>query len=134
MNYAASIVQRITPVWNMIHNYTNAMNGRIWIVWDENVYQVEELTQGAQYLHCAVLSRDKKIDCCMTVVHGFNTIEQRRTLWSELRNLTTQCNKPWLVWGDFSALLQSQDRFYGAPVTRAETRDFAERCSRSIIK
>uniref|UniRef100_A0A0V0HKN6 Putative ovule protein n=1 Tax=Solanum chacoense TaxID=4108 RepID=A0A0V0HKN6_SOLCH len=89
MNYAASIVQRITPVWNMIHNYTNTMNGRIWIVWDENVYQVEDLTQGTQYLHCAVLSRDKKIDCCMTVVHGFNTIEQRRTLWSEVRNLTT---------------------------------------------
>lgn len=68
----------------------------------------------------------------MIVVHGFNTIEQRRTLWSELRNLATQCNKPCLVWGDFSTLLQSQNRLYGAPVTRAETRDFAE-CVQDLL-
>ncbi|KAF3675337.1 hypothetical protein FXO37_05924 [Capsicum annuum] len=36
-----------------------------------------------------------------------------------------QTTKPWLIWGDFNALLKSQDRVHGAPVTKAEIQDFA---------
>lgn len=75
------------------------------------------VTQAAQYIHCVVTSRNKRIDCCMNVVYGYNTINQRMTLWADLRLLANQCNKSWLIWGDFNALLTSQDRIYDAPVT-----------------
>ncbi|KAF3662756.1 hypothetical protein FXO38_10995 [Capsicum annuum] len=87
-NKATSIAQSIVPGWNMLHNSSKADNGTIWVLWDDNVYQVEVIAQGAQYLH-------------------------------------SQTTKPWLIWGDFNALLKSQDRVHGAPVTRAEIQDFA---------
>lgn len=83
------------------------------------------LTQGAQYIHCEVASRDRKTACFMTVVYRFNTTDQRKNLWNDLKTLIVQCNKPWLMWGDFNALLYSQDRLYGAQVTSNETKDFA---------
>ncbi|KAK4736882.1 hypothetical protein R3W88_000579 [Solanum pinnatisectum] len=124
MNKVDAISQRIVSGWSLIHNYASALNGRIWIMWDERVFEVNLLAQGAQYVHCKVLSKDKKIDCCMTVVYGYNTTEQRKALWNDIRSLVS--SQPWLVWGDFNALLHNQDRLYGAPVTRAEIKDFAD--------
>ncbi|PHT89687.1 hypothetical protein T459_04800 [Capsicum annuum] len=43
----------------------------------------------------------------------------------DLRTIAAQTTKPWLIWGDFNALLKSQDRVHGAPVTRAEIQEFA---------
>lgn len=33
---------------------------------------------------------------------------------------------PWIIGGDFNAVLQLQDRKHGNPVTKAETRDFSD--------
>ena len=90
-------------------------------MWDERVFEVTLLAQGAQYAHCKVLSRDKEIDCCMTVVYGYNTIEQRKVLWNDIRSMASP--QPWLVWGDFNALLKNQDRLNGDPI---EIKDFAD--------
>lgn len=125
MNKVDVISQRIGFGWSLIHNYASALNGRIWIIWDERVFEVTPLSQGAQYVHSKDLSRDKKIDCCMTVVYGYNTNEQRKVLWNDIRSMASP--QPWLVWGDFNDLLQNQDRLNGAPVTRAEIKDFADR-------
>lgn len=62
----------------MLYNYSNANNGRIWLLWDGNVYQVDAIAQGVQYLHCNVLSGDKKVECCMIMIYGFNTVELRK--------------------------------------------------------
>lgn len=40
--------------------------------------------------------------------------------------LAIQCNKPCIVWGDFNALLQNQDRLNGAAVTNTKNKDFAD--------
>lgn len=40
----------------------------------------------------------------MTVVYGFNTIEQRKALWDGLNGIAQGINSPWLVCGDFNAL------------------------------
>lgn len=61
----------------------------------------------------------------MTAVYGFNTVELRKLLWYEPRFIEAQINTPWLIWVDFNALLQSQNRLNGHAVTRAEISDFA---------
>lgn len=116
----------------MLHNYNNAMNGRIWILWDDNVYKIDQLTQGSQYIHCHVTSRDKKVECYMTVVYGFNTMDLRKSLWAELRIIAGSIDKPWLIWGDFNALLHCQDRLHEHPITRAKIIDF-ENCMQDLF-
>ncbi|KAG5606944.1 hypothetical protein H5410_028436 [Solanum commersonii] len=53
-------------------------------------------------------------------------LEQRKTLWSTLNDLTCNSHLPWIISGDFNAMLHPQDRLFGAPVTPAEIKDFAK--------
>ncbi|WMV30837.1 hypothetical protein MTR67_024222 [Solanum verrucosum] len=53
-------------------------------------------------------------------------LEQRKTLWSTLNDLTCNIHLPWIINGDFNAMLHPQDRLFGAPVTPAEIKDFAK--------
>lgn len=63
----------------------------------------------------------------MTVVYGFNTIEQRKALWDGLNGIAQGINSPWLVCGDFNALQYSDDRLMGTPVSYAEIQGLSER-------
>ena len=67
----------------------------------------------------------------LTVVYGFNTIDQRKNLWQELNMLAQGISQPWLIAGDCNALLSPKDRLAGAPVTMNAIRDFAE-CVKDI--
>lgn len=124
-NKSKTIAQSIVLGWTKHHNYTNAYNGRIWLLWDDHDYQVDIVVQGAQYLHSNILRRDKKVECCMTMMYRFNTIELRKTLWDDLGLIVVHITNTWLIWGDLNALLQCQDRLHGRPVTKAKIQDFA---------
>ncbi|XP_070010525.1 uncharacterized protein [Nicotiana sylvestris] len=65
-------------------------------------------------------------EACLTLVYGFNTIEQRKSLWSNLNDISTQMTKPWIIGGDFNAMLYTQDRMYGNPVAMSEMEDFSD--------
>lgn len=44
-----------------------------------------------------------------TPVYGFNTLEQRKALWTSLADISVYMTKPWIVSGDFNAMLYTQD-------------------------
>ena len=59
-------------------------------------------------------------------MYGLHTIDDRNQLWSDLGRIGIGIgNVPWLISGDFNAILDVQDRINGAPVSWAEIRDFA---------
>lgn len=62
----------------------------------------------------------------LTVVYGFNAIEQRRSLWEEIKCLSQGTSMPWVIGGDFNAVLTPQDRLCGNPISSAEIQDFSE--------
>lgn len=62
-------------------NYQEATNGRIWVSWDPNNYAVQMLRTEAQLIHCHVRSHTCTMNFLLTVVYGYNTIEQRIALW-----------------------------------------------------
>nr|XP_016489638.1 PREDICTED: uncharacterized protein LOC107809505 [Nicotiana tabacum] len=65
-----------------------------------------------------------QIDCLVTIIYGFNTIEQRKGLWKDLKTLAQGITRPWLVIGDFKAMFYSADRDKGNPVQQADIQDF----------
>ena len=77
-------------------------------------------------MHFHISERSKGYQFNLTVVYGFNTIEQRKNLWTDLNLLVQSVTQPWLIIWDFNDLLSSKDRLAGAPVTLKEIRDFAE--------
>ncbi|XP_060190867.1 uncharacterized protein LOC132620191 [Lycium barbarum] len=123
-NNVAFITDRIAPGWQAEYNYDYAVNGRLWVLWDTNVYEVTPLAKEAQYIHCAVKGKQIKVECHMTVVYGYNTVELRKPLWTHHQTLSG--NTPWIIWGDFNAILTSQDKLNGASVTSHDIKDFAD--------
>lgn len=117
-----SIAKCIAPGWGILHNYDDASNGRIWLLWDQNFYDVIKLQTSSQLLQCLVQDRSMDLLFLLTVIYGFNTIELRRTLWDELAHISPGISQPWLLAGDFNALLGPQDRLAGATVTLTDTR------------
>ncbi|KAG5609488.1 hypothetical protein H5410_020769 [Solanum commersonii] len=55
------------------------------------------------------------VNCYLTVVYGYNTGDKRKELWINLRDLAIRMTAPWLICGDFYALLYAKDRLYGNP-------------------
>ena len=68
-----NILKAIAPGWKIIHNYKDAVNGRIWIIWDDSWYEVKLLKSTAPMVHCQVNERSKGYQFRITVVYGYNT-------------------------------------------------------------
>lgn len=112
------VLKHLAPGWLSFHNYEYANNGRVWAIWNDREV-------GAHFIHCQVISRVESI-CALTVVYGFNGIEQRRILWEETKSLSQGTIMPWIIGGDFNAIFSPQDRLCGNPATSAEVQDFSE--------
>ena len=50
------VIKRRFPCWNIFHNYFEAYNGRIWILWT-NVLKVNLLAISDQSISCCVVLR-----------------------------------------------------------------------------
>ncbi|KAG5583273.1 hypothetical protein H5410_053900 [Solanum commersonii] len=116
---ASRVMNNIVPGWGHMNKYHSASDGRIWIIWDTNSYGVKKI-------------RLIDFECMLTVIYGYNTGEQRKPLWNALKALGPGNNIPWIISGDFNALLNTQDRISGAPVQYAEIKDFS-RCMENLL-
>lgn len=81
------------------------------------------LKKQSQLIHCSVMSKDGLHSILITATYGLHSIEDRKPLWAELQQLDN-ATVPWLVMGDYNAVLNSGDRFNGSTVTDGEPRDF----------
>ncbi|XP_060190791.1 uncharacterized protein LOC132620097 [Lycium barbarum] len=122
----ASVLNNVAPRWGSLHNYSQAENGRVWMLWDQNSYEVKFIEEGAQYINAHVKGRLDGFDAYVTAIYGYNSLEQRKMLWQNLIRIGHGVTKPWLMWGDFNAILSPLDRLMGNPVTAAETQDFSD--------
>ena len=91
---STAVLKAIAPGWKIIHNYKDAANGRIWLVWDDSWYDIKLLKSTAQMVHCQVSERSKGYQFNITVVYGYNTAEMRRSLWTELKMVAQSVSEP----------------------------------------
>ncbi|XP_074301068.1 uncharacterized protein LOC141632419 [Silene latifolia] len=90
--------------WKFLNNNDVREGGRIWVVWDNSMFDVIVLVKTAQG---AALNADRK------------------ELWQSLLDFHSSLQGPWMVMGDFNNVLNMDERI-GAPVTLAEVKDFQE--------
>ncbi|KAM3235367.1 hypothetical protein P3L10_015403 [Capsicum annuum] len=120
------VMQHVAPKWLDLTNYDFADNGRVWIVWDDRLVEVHFIKAGAQFIHCQVKNRLSTMEYALTVVYGFNAVEQRKSLWEEVKSIVQGTSMPWVIGGDFNVVLTSEDRLCGNPVSATEIHDFSE--------
>ncbi|XP_074297720.1 uncharacterized protein LOC141628480 [Silene latifolia] len=61
----------------------------------------------------------------MSIIYGFNKVQERIPLWDSLRNMRQVVNGPWLVMGDFNNVLAMCERV-GSEVSNYELRGFQD--------
>ena len=110
-NKSQSIIDRHFKGWKWIHNYREAYNGRIWILWKDYM-KVNLVDVNAQCITCDVIMGTKQF--YMSVVYGFNEGSTRRSLWRNLCGLKGSLSrKPWLLAGDYNIIARSEERRVG---------------------
>jgi len=104
---AMSISTKIKNNWNWLHNYDNHYNGRVWIGWDPNCWNVHRVDSSSQFITCDVSHIASSITFVATFVYAFNDGYDRMPLWSYL--VRQNFSKPWCIIGDFNCVLSSHD-------------------------
>ncbi|KAL0300285.1 UNVERIFIED_CONTAM: Retrovirus-related Pol polyprotein from type-2 retrotransposable element R2DM [Sesamum angustifolium] len=96
------------PNMQPLGDYSGPGN-RIWIAWNDDFIDVDILNIGSQFVHCRVLKHDIHEPILLTVVYGANEVSARRELWQGLTEQAVSVNLPWLVGGDFNAVLDMSE-------------------------
>ncbi|KAL0302568.1 UNVERIFIED_CONTAM: hypothetical protein Sangu_3092900 [Sesamum angustifolium] len=110
--------------WRWFVDYAGPGN-RIWIAWNDELIDVDILNVGTQFIHCRVLVHELHESIFTTVVYGANDVSTRRELWQELIDLAgTIGNVPWLVGGDFNAVLDMSEVSGASGDIRVATTEF----------
>ncbi|XP_074304878.1 uncharacterized protein LOC141639720 [Silene latifolia] len=105
------------------HNNSVHDGGMIWVIWDPGIFSVDILASEPQVIHSKVTSLQTGIVWWLSMVYGFNRVNERLSLWNSLSIMNTLVNGPWVVIGDFNNVLALNERL-GSEVTNYEIRDF----------
>ncbi|KAL0288554.1 UNVERIFIED_CONTAM: hypothetical protein Sradi_7095400 [Sesamum radiatum] len=123
----APLVQKYTlPSWRWFVDYTET-GSRIWLAWCDDEVQVEILAVNTQFIHCRLTNKRAHTKCLITVLYGENEVIKRRELWQGLIQLSRGItDEPWIVMGDFNAVLDDSEVNGYAADTSASMADFLE--------
>ncbi|XP_074288354.1 uncharacterized protein LOC141613514 [Silene latifolia] len=111
--------------------------GRVWLLWDPTLYQVDVLNITEQCIHSKVYDKMKKDYFWFTLMYGFNKLLERESLWESIKVYGLTVDGPWLVCGDFNSITSVDERIGGVDVTWAEIapmRDMMNVCNLHVLK
>ena len=108
-------IKRVLPNhWTLISNTQSNSVDRIWIGWNPNKVNLTILNSTSQVIHVYIESLDQAIQFFASFVYGANSIQDRRTLWTDLRDCSLPLGDlPWISLGDFNAVLNLNEIFGG---------------------
>lgn len=104
---ASTIANFICPNFSWIFNYDHHYNGRLWVGFDPNIWNLTVISISAQQITCSVQCISTQDIFMVSFVYGFNTAGERRALWDELlavKRLITD-DMAWGMLGDFNTTL-----------------------------
>ncbi|XP_062085223.1 uncharacterized protein LOC133791314 [Humulus lupulus] len=96
--------------WCFSSNLMHHPNGRIVVAWNPQSYEVDIRGGSSQWMHFRLQGRNGR-NFELTVVYALNDMKGREQLWLDLNHLAQEIRCPWIVMGDFNAVLSPSDRF-----------------------
>ena len=96
------IVDKQFHGWKLYHNYSEALNGRIWLLWKDQV-QGDLVAITNQSIKCCIIDNTKKF--YLSAIYGSNDGVSRRDLWNHLQVLNNSlAEESWMFAGDFNVI------------------------------
>lgn len=94
----------------------DGFSGGIWVLWSSNV-SIDILTNHVQFIHMQVHCPSTPTRFLFTAVYGSPQAKFRKFLWQDLMTLNPGHTEPWLLSGDFNAIVSSTERRGGSDRT-----------------
>lgn len=123
---AGGIINKLFPGWEWFSNVSLRNKGRIWVVWNPTTTRVQIVENHEQLVHSVISSQVHRVLINFSVVYDKHTIADRGNMWRELGDIAAAQNRPWVIMGDFNAILCASDRMNGTTVQEAEVKDFRQ--------
>ncbi|XP_073039156.1 uncharacterized protein, partial [Primulina eburnea] len=114
------------PGMRAIHNFCLNTKGRICVLWNPNIVDLNVLSMTEQSIHVCIEFLSSKMRFCASFVYGLHTIVLRRALWADLIEFGVTCSLPWMVLGDFNTVLSPDEKVGGLMVKNYDTKDFVD--------
>ncbi|KAJ6671877.1 hypothetical protein OIU85_013241 [Salix viminalis] len=101
--------------WNHVSNDEGACTDRILVSWNVKKCSLICVHKSQQWITCEVRRNGNPEPWRVTFVYGHNTPAERAPLWSYITgNSQSFSAAPWLVLGDFNAVIQQSDGHGGS--------------------
>ncbi|XP_019244243.1 PREDICTED: uncharacterized protein LOC109224111 [Nicotiana attenuata] len=118
------VINKCAPGWSWCSNSKATERGRIWILWDANSIQFTMLQSHTQYIHGIIKNNSSSKQFAFTAIYGLHTAAHMCDMLEELRKIDSQMDSPWLLTGDFNAVLDKEDRVNGTEIQDNKIKDF----------
>ncbi|XP_031107590.1 uncharacterized protein LOC116012231 [Ipomoea triloba] len=82
-------------------------SGGIWILWSDAL-KLEILHSNPQFVHLLIKENSGR-QWNFSMVYGSPSLHLRRRLWRALSRNKVQVNHPWLITGDFNAIVSNEE-------------------------
>lgn len=113
---AREITDRL-PFDCAIHTETIGFTGGLWLLWNSDMAEVEQLANTEQEIHVEVKIRSSNLSWIFNAIYASPRSAERCVLWNNLSRVVDMHNKPWVLAGDFNEPLVDEDKFGGRPVS-----------------
>ncbi|CAN0912744.1 hypothetical protein LINGRAHAP2_LOCUS27522 [Linum grandiflorum] len=97
--------------------------GGIWVLWHSQEISLSSVSSSTQFIHMEG-KNDTMGVFYLTAIYGNPSAQKLDELWDALRNLTNLIINPWMLIGDFNALLASNEKKGGAEFSRRKHQPF----------
>ncbi|KAH0761484.1 hypothetical protein KY290_017557 [Solanum tuberosum] len=109
-NTTHGIVKKIVPGWKYEANYEYSNKGRIWLLWNPQLIECVILSKYEQYIQGRLKLKCKNLTILFVAIYGLHTIQNRKSMWEDLRLMSAGVNEPMICMGDYNAILTGDDR------------------------
>ncbi|CAN1186746.1 hypothetical protein LINPERHAP2_LOCUS38302 [Linum perenne] len=97
--------------------------GGIWLLWNDTSINVDVLHSSSQFLHMKIRN-DSGGSCLATIVYAAPSLQSRRLLWWDIKQLAVSISEPWIILGDFNAMIEASKKSGGARFNHIQAREF----------
>ncbi|XP_074263471.1 uncharacterized protein LOC141586209 [Silene latifolia] len=118
-----SVRNNLCASWYVSTNTQYHRGGRVWILFNPSMFAVNFLEYNAQFIHMEVADLGTGRQFHLTMVYGFNELQERKLLWEKLSLFKRQIHGAWVICGDFNTVLVPSERL-GGNSTTIEMEDF----------
>ncbi|KAJ6674648.1 hypothetical protein OIU85_010882 [Salix viminalis] len=110
--------------WSSLANSEDHFPCRILVCWNPQTHAVLRINQSPQWTTCRVTNKTTQASITITVVYGYNTPAERQPLWNYIQQQRSITTSPWILLGDFNAIMHPRDRAGGVSAWPGHMEDF----------